>query len=158
MILLTLEQRRAGLVERLVRRSCIPGVSSVRQPDCGCVFFYGDCDQPATATYLRLDPSILQSLEESENIGYIIPSVIVRRLIDDYDSSSPTAAASSDSPSLCLRGFAEFPVFTQVCRRHLPDSCLCSHCALSMPKMLHCDLTSARPMEYPASLYAACRS
>ncbi len=53
----------------------------------------------------------LQSLEESENIGYIIPSAIVRKLIDDYTVASAPAVAQSE---LRLRGFAEFPALTQV--------------------------------------------
>jgi hypothetical protein len=56
-----------------------------------------------------------QSLEESENIGYIIPSAIARKLIDDYDASASAAAPSGQTISpLRLRGFAEFPAFTQV--------------------------------------------
>ena len=56
-----------------------------------------------------------QSLEESENIGYIIPSAIARKLIDDYDACASAAAPSGETISpLRLRGFAEFPVFTQV--------------------------------------------
>jgi hypothetical protein len=55
--------------------------------------------------------SRLQSLEESENIGYIIPSAIVRKLIDDYENAAAAPHASSE---LQLRGFAEFPVLIQV--------------------------------------------
>ena len=91
-----------------------------------------------------------QSLEESENIGYIIPSAIVRRLIDDYDSSAQTAAASADSQSLLLRGFAEFPVLTQVRQRNPMKPCSYPHCAISMPKTRRCALTSEPPMEFLA--------
>jgi hypothetical protein len=56
-----------------------------------------------------------QSLEESENIGYIIPSAIARKLIDDYDACASAPAPSGETISpLRLRGFAEFPAFTQV--------------------------------------------
>ena len=44
-------------------------------------------------------------------LSYIIPSAIVRKLIDDYNVST----ASSHPPSeLRLCGFAEFPALTQV--------------------------------------------
>ena len=47
-----------------------------------------------------------QSLEEGDNIGYIVPSAIVRRLVEDYD------AAPAGAP-VQLRGFAEFALHIQ---------------------------------------------
>lgn len=41
-----------------------------------------------------------QSLDEADNVGYIIPSLIVRRLIEDYETSVQGA----------LRGFAAFSI------------------------------------------------
>jgi len=70
-----------------------------------------------------------QSLEEGDNIGYIVPlilqpkfsiksrllqvpSTILSRLIDDYESSLPPPP-SPPPPHPQLRGFAEFPILTQ---------------------------------------------
>lgn len=87
--------------------------------------FVGWCRVQVTARILHVHDNIvllptalptvtsrhLQSLEESENIGYIIPSAIVRKLIDDYTIACAPAVAQSE---LRLRGFAEFPALTQV--------------------------------------------